>query len=191
LLVDDAGGVVLNAVHLGIGARATQLATPLKPRLGRFAFPIGALAAGFRTRGWRIDVHIDGRIVADTRSPVLMVTLSNGPTIGGGLAQPQPDAVPDDGMVDVVVSRAVGPLARVGFAVDLSRGTHLTRSDSHVARGRQVTVVGEPFLTVADGEVDGPTTERAWTLEPSAWQMSVPQRTNPPPRRKSQEAAEP
>jgi diacylglycerol kinase (ATP) len=191
LLVDDAGGVVVNAVHVGVGALAAQAAATLKSRLGRFAYPAGALAAGLRARGWRLEVRVDGELVVDPHGRSLMVALSNGPSIGGGIASVHPESVPHDGLADVVVSRAVGPLARVGYAVDLSRGTHLDRNDIQVARGRHVSVSGDSFLAVADGEIDGPMIRRSWTLEPAAWQLFAPSPANPPPLEHTQEAAGP
>ncbi len=190
LLLDDAGGVVVNAVHLGIGARAMQAASALKSRLGRFAYPLGAFSAGLRTRGWRLDVGVDGKPVGNSQGRVLMVALSNGPSIGGGMASLHPDAVPSDGRAEVVISRAVGVLARVGYATDLSRGTHLTRDDVEVVRGRQVTISGDPFFTVADGEIDGPMTKRSWTLKPAAWQLCVPQPASPPASQRTAGAAD-
>jgi diacylglycerol kinase (ATP) len=190
LLVDDTGGVVLNAVHLGIGARAAQAAGALKSWLGRFAFPLGAFSVGLRTRGWRLEVRVDGNPVGDSRSRVLMVAVSNGPSIAGGIAHVHPEAVPHDGLAEVVISRAVGPVARIGYAVDLSRGKHLARRDVQVVRGRHVTVTGDPFFTVADGEIAGPTTHRSWMLKPAEWQLSVPRSENPPPRQHTPEATE-
>jgi diacylglycerol kinase (ATP) len=171
LIVDDAGGVVLNAVHLGVGAQAARAAATWKPRLGRFAYPVGSLVAGLRTRGWRLDIDVDGQPMAERSSRVLMVAVANGPSIAGGMAHLHPDAAPDDGMVEVVVSSALGPLARVGYAVALMRGGHLARADIATAHGRRVSVSGEPFLTVADGEVDGPLAERNWAVRPGAWQV--------------------
>ncbi|RIQ20806.1 diacylglycerol/lipid kinase family protein, partial [Jiangella rhizosphaerae] len=52
VLTDDAGGVVVNAVHLGVGAEAGRRAVPLKPRLGRLAYPVGSAVAGASARGW-------------------------------------------------------------------------------------------------------------------------------------------
>jgi diacylglycerol kinase family enzyme len=171
----------MNAVHLGVGASATRAAGAFKSRLGRFAYPIGALSAGVRAGGWRLVVRVDGEPIAESFDRVLMVAVSNGPSIGGGIAQVHPEAALDDGLAEVVVSGAVNPLARVGYAVDLARGKHLGRSDVQVHRGRHVAVTGDPFLTVADGEIDGPMTHRTWTLKPGAWQLAVPRPTGSPP----------
>lgn len=190
LIVDDSGGVVVNSVHLGIGARAAEAASSLKPRLGRFAYPIGAFSAGVRTRGWRLEVRVDGNLVGDTRGRVLMVAVSNGPSIGGGMAHMHPGAVPHDGKAEVVISYAVGPLARIGYAADLSRGQHVERGDVEVVRGRHVTVSGDPFLTVSDGEIHGPMTRRSWTLEPAAWQLYIPESAGLPPLQQTPDATE-
>jgi hypothetical protein len=40
--------------------------------------------------------------------------------------------------------------------------------------GRSVTVKGEPFHTVADGEIAGPFTERCWELLRGAVKMYLP-----------------
>lgn len=190
LLVGDDGGVVLNAVHAGVGAEAARAAATWKSRLGRFAYPVGALSAGLRSGGWRLEVDVDGGLVADERTRVLMVALANGPSIAGGTAHPHPDAVPDDGLADVVVAHAVGRPARLGYALDLVRGTHLRRDDVVTARGRRVSVRGEPFRTVADGEVSAPATGRTWTVVPSAWQVAAPAHADRATSRDTSETAE-
>jgi diacylglycerol kinase family enzyme len=172
LLVDDAGGVAVNAVHLGIGAEAAQRAARLKPRLGPLAYPLGAVAAGFRATGTRLRVEVDGRLVTDRR--VLMVGIANGPGIGGGTAL-HPDAVPDDGLLDVMVSTAVRPFARVGFGAALQAGTHLSSPHVRSARGREVVVTGGPVEVNSDGELgDTSTGRRTWRVEPAAWRLVRP-----------------
>ena len=51
LLLDDEGGIVVNAVHVGIGAQASRSAQKWKPRLGVAAYPVGSIIAGVRSRG--------------------------------------------------------------------------------------------------------------------------------------------
>lgn len=173
LLVDDTGGVVVNAVHLGVGAEAAASAGRLKPRLGLLAYPLGAVAAGLRSTGWRLRVEVDGRVVADTHRRTLMVGIGNGPGIGGGTLL-VPGACPDDGLLDVVVSYATGPFARVRFGAALAAGTHLQDRDVRTARGRSVSVRGEPVGVNADGELGDEVTARTWTVEPGAWLLLRP-----------------
>ncbi|TDE08605.1 diacylglycerol/lipid kinase family protein [Jiangella asiatica] len=174
VLVDDTGGVVVNAVHLGIGAEAGRLALPLKPRLGRLAYPVGSAMAGASARGWRLRVAVDGEVLAGGGRRVLMAALGNGVTVGGG-APLAPSARPDDGQVDVVVSFSTGWRARVGFATALVRGRHPERHDVVQARGRAVVVVAdEPIALNADGELSTLHTARRWTVLHHAARVFVP-----------------
>ena len=174
LVVDDQDGVVVNAVHVGVGAEAAIAARPLKPWLRIAAFPIGGVLAGLRVKGWRLRVHVDGVRVASGRRRVLMVGVSNAPSIAGGTAELGPGASPADGLLDVTVSFATGPLARVGYALALRRGRHPERDDVRQLTGTTVAVAGEPFHVNADGELTGPVTARAWRVEPGAWRMLLP-----------------
>ncbi|MCK2212258.1 lipid kinase [Actinomadura sp. ATCC 31491] len=166
-------GIVLNAVHVGVGAEASRQATPLKPVLRRAAYAAGALLAGVRSRGWRLRVRVDGRPVADGRRRVLMVGIGNGASIGGGTPL-APDARPDDGLADVIVSYAVSPGARLAYGVLLRLGRHPRREDVATFRGREVVIEGEPVPANADGELHPPAARRSWTLRPAAWRIIAP-----------------
>ena len=175
LITDDAGGVVVNVVHLGVGAEAAQRATALKHRLGTAAYAVGSVAAGAGTTGWHLRVTVDDAVV-HVDGEALMVAVANGRTIGGG-AEVAPHAQPDDGLLDVVVATSTGLLARLGFAVALRDGAHVERDDVTVVRGRTVSVTGDPFPVNADGELDGPATHRTWTVQPGAWSVVTPARS--------------
>ena len=51
----------------------------------------------------RLRVEVDGHVVADFAHPILMVAIGNGSRVGGGAAI-TPEASPDDGKIDVMVS---------------------------------------------------------------------------------------
>jgi diacylglycerol kinase family enzyme len=167
------GAVVVNAAHVGIGAEAASAAADFKEALGAAAYPLGAAIAGATATGWGLRVEVDGAVLADGHERLLMVGVCNGRTIGGG-APLAPQASVTDGLADVVVCRAVGPLARVGFATALREGEHLAREDVELVRGRNVTVSGGPFPLNADGEVTDGVTSRTWTVRPGAWSALVP-----------------
>jgi len=173
LLVDDTGGVVVNALHLGVGAQGSREAAPLKPRLGRFAYPIGAVIAAFRAQGWLVKVTVDGAVVADGRRRILMIGVGNGTSIGGGTPL-SPHAVPDDGLVDVMVSFAVGRIARVVYGILLKLGRHISYSQVVTRRGRTVTVSGEAVPLNTDGELTDGVQKRTWRVRPGAWRLTVP-----------------
>ncbi len=176
LLVEHGGRsatVVANVAHVGIGAEAASAAADFKESLGAAAYPLGAAIAGATATGWDLRVEVDGAVVADGTQALLMVGVCNGRTIGGG-APLAPGASPTDGLADVVVCRAVGPLARVAFATALRDGEHLAREDVELVRGRRVTVSGAPFPLNADGEVSDGLTSCTWTVQPGAWSALVP-----------------
>jgi diacylglycerol kinase family enzyme len=170
LLVDDAAGVVVNAVHAGIGADAAARSERLKGRLGPLAYPLGALAEGVRVDGWHLTVEVDGRPLDLPGHEVLLVGVGNGSCIGGGTAL-FPGARGDDGRLDVVVSCATGPAARAAFALALRKGEHLERDDVVAVRGTTARVAGDAIGLDADGELAGAVTDRTWTLRPGAWSL--------------------
>jgi len=173
LIIDDDGGVVVNNVHVGVGAQASRQARNWKRWLGRVGYGIGAVRAAFRPPFVRLRVEVDGEVVADPYRPVLQVAIGNGASAGGGY-QLNPGADPESGRLDVMVSFAIGLLARVRFAMDLRRSRHLQRDDVLHRRGRTVSVAGEPFYCSADGEVDGPHRSRTWRVRSGAFRMVLP-----------------
>ncbi|HEX2075897.1 MAG TPA: diacylglycerol kinase family protein [Geodermatophilus sp.] len=181
LLRGDDGGLVVNAVHVGLGARAGAEAMRFKGALGTAAFPLGAALAGVSNSGWHLRVEVDGEVAAseeagwaaDGRTGVLMVAVCNGATIAGGTPL-APDARPDDGLADVVVSTATGPVARAAYGAALLAGRHVERPDVLVVRGREVTFSGPPVELNADGEIQEAVASRTWRVEHHAWSVLVP-----------------
>ncbi|WP_434581767.1 diacylglycerol/lipid kinase family protein [Carbonactinospora thermoautotrophica] len=179
LLVDDAGGVAVNTVHVGLGAAVARTAAAFKQRLGRHAFPLGAVLGGLLHPGWHLRVEADGQVLNDYDRRVLLVGLANGSSLGGGLGTLSAAAEPDDGLADVIVSRATGPLARIGFGLGMREGSHVGREDVQVTRARVVRVYGQEFPYDADGDLLGPVRARTWTVEHSVWRVLVPAEEKP------------
>jgi diacylglycerol kinase family enzyme len=172
-LRDPSGDIVINAFHLGVGVEAARTARPLKPVLRRFAYAAGSLIAGARTKGRRLKVVVDGEIVADGERRVLMVGAGNGTSIGGGTPM-TPDALPDDGLADVIVSFATRPTQRLMYGVLLRAGRHPRHDQVVTTRGSHIRISGEAVPLNADGELIGPITDRTWRVEPRSWRIIVP-----------------
>ena len=166
--MDCTGEIVVNNVHVGVGAQASRKAGKWKHRLGRIGYPIGAALAAVNPPFVRLRVEVDGEEVADLAHPILMVAIGNGRTVGGG-AELTPEADPESGKLDVMVSFAVGPLARFAYAAHLRRGEHHHRDDVLYVRGSTVSISGQSFYCSADGEVYGPERTRTWHVEPQAF----------------------
>jgi diacylglycerol kinase (ATP) len=183
LVLDEVGEVVVNNVHVGLGAQASRRGSRWKARLhkvgvgkvnlGKLGYPIGAVQSFVDPPYVRLRVEVDGTVVTDVDSPVLMVAVGNGPNVGGG-TRLTPYADPGDGKVDVMVSRAIGPLARIGYAARLVAGRHPERDDVTYLRGTQVSMSGGPFWCSADGEIYGPERRRTWRLEADAYRFLLP-----------------
>ena len=183
MMVDELGGIVVNNVHVGAGAQASRHGHRWKERLGaiglgkvnlgKLGYPIGAFQAAFMPPQIRLRVEVDGTVVCDVDQPLLMVAVGNGTSVGGG-AELTPEADPENGTVDVMISRSVRPFAKLGYAVGVARGRHHERDDVQYLRATSVTVSGERFYCSADGEVSGPERRRSWRVEPGAYSMLLP-----------------
>ncbi len=132
LIVDEVGEIVVNNVHVGAGAQASRKGARWKKRLGsigvgklnlgKLGYPIGALQSALHPAELHLRVEVDGKVVNDLDRPVLMVAVGNGANIGGG-TEVTPHADPEDGKVDVMVSRAIGPARQARLrAQDGARG---------------------------------------------------------------------
>ena len=180
LIVDEVGQVVVNNVHVGAGAQASRRGSRWKDRLGsigigrlnlgKLGYPIGAAVTAWNPPVIRLRIEVDAEVVNDLDQPVLMVAIGNGASVGGG-TELTPEADPEDGAMDVMVSRSVGGLSRILYAVRLPFGTHHERDDVLYLRGRSVAISGEEFYCSADGEVYGPERKRSWRLEPAAYSL--------------------
>ena len=183
MMVDELGGVVVNNVHVGAGAQASRRGHRWKHRLrpiglgkvnlGKLGYPIGAFQAAFLPPRIRLRIEVDGHVVCDVDRPVLMVAIGNGTSVGGG-AELTPEADPENGRVDVMISCSVGLFAKFGSAVGVARARHHERDDVLYLRGSSVTISGETFYCSSDGELSGPERRRSWRVEPGAYSMLLP-----------------
>jgi len=173
IMIDCLGEVVVNNVHIGVGAQAAQNARPFKKLLGRAGYVLGAAKAAVKPPYLRMRVVVDDHVVADFAHPLLMVAIGNGSRVGGG-ARITPEADPRDGQVDVMVSFSTSLWAKVGYAARFRLGSHPERDDVLYVRGRNVAVSGQPFYCSADGELYGPERIRSWRVEPKAFSMPLP-----------------
>ena len=182
VIVDEDDHVVVNSVHLGASAHASRKAADWKTRLGKvklgiLGYPVGAVVSALNPPILKLDVIVDGQQIAKNDSHVLMVAVGNGPSVGGGnfIA---PDADPEDGTLDVMVSHSIGRITRLAMVWDMARRKHRARRDVDYTEGREVTVSGDKFYISADGEISGPYTSRTWTLHRRAFPMHLdPERT--------------
>lgn len=154
--------ICLNASTMGIGgetaSRVTAQGKLMRTFSGEFRFVVAAVGALVVWRERRVRVTVDGRVIAD--GPMNLVGVANGLYAGGGMML-SPNALVDDGKLDVVTASG---LSRPNVVTELSRvhkGGHVNNPKVVVAQGEIVRI--ETFLIQdampieADGNVRGMT----------------------------------
>ena len=81
----------------------------------------------------------------------LLVAIANGPYYGGGM-RIAPDAVPDDGWLDLCVVGDVSRVTAIRQLPNLYRGTHVRHPAVSVHRARRIEVSGD---TATHAHLDG------------------------------------
>jgi diacylglycerol kinase (ATP) len=147
-------GVLSCGIDAAINARANALTWP---RGGaRYVRALGTELGRFRPYGYRLTLD---DVVWESAGT--LVAVANTPWFGGGM-KIAPDALPDDGLLDVVVA---GPFTKRGVVQifpSIYAGRHVRHPAVQVFRSR--TVLIEPILALggmppdafADGERLGP-----------------------------------
>ena len=144
---------------------------------GRSTYFAGVLSAGFdaavneRANSWRWPKgksrynlamlrelgsfrRLEYTVTADGeqwRQPALLISVANGQSIGGGM-RITPDALPDDGWLDLFM---VKPLSRLNFLAVFPKvfaGKHLGHPAVEIRRVRKVRLEAKGVVAYADGE---------------------------------------
>ncbi len=140
----------VNAASAGLSVLAAHHARPLKPRLGRLAYAVGALRAGATGRPLRTAVVVDGREAWRGRAWQVVVAATG--AFGGGSATGGVD--PDDHALDVAIVRAGSRAALARRAFAMRRGRLVHEDEVEHVRGRTVRLdLGGARAMNVDGEV--------------------------------------
>ncbi|MBT2479974.1 diacylglycerol kinase [Streptomyces sp. ISL-94] len=137
----------------GFDSRVNDRGNRMRIPAGRFKYDLAMIAelAAFRPFPYRITLD-DGPVI---ETEATLVAVGNGSSYGGGM-RICADAVPDDGLFDVVV---VGDCSRATLLTVFPRvykGTHLGHPKVTVHRAAKVTLEAAGITAYADGELLGP-----------------------------------
>jgi len=174
MAVDEDDHVVVNAVHVGVGAAAGQEAGPWKRRLGALGYAVGAVKAGMIGSPERLRVVVDGHLV-DHGEDVVQAAVGIGRYVGGG-APLLPEADPTDGILDVTISHADALPRRLAYGLRLLWGRHTDDQDVLMVRGREVTISGDSMTWNADGEIGEGLSSRTWRIQEGGYRMLLADR---------------
>jgi diacylglycerol kinase family enzyme len=108
---------------------------------GTASFLAGALRAILRYRSEPVTLRVDDELVYD--GALVLAAAANGRYFGGGM-RVAPDAVLDDGVLDVVVVPHLSMRALLTKLPKIYAGTHLDDPAVTLRRGRSVEAVAEP-----------------------------------------------
>jgi YegS/Rv2252/BmrU family lipid kinase len=166
------------AVACGVGfdANVMDRTDPAhKRRWGKLAYLASAVREGPRTRDIRHDIKIGDRTITTTAAQIFIANFGR----VGSLVEPRRRVVADDGVFDVFVVKADGPVEGLmaGWSA-LNQRKLGESSDGRVLRARatEVTVTSTPpQLVETDGTVIGRTPISA-TIRPRALRVLAPKR---------------
>jgi YegS/Rv2252/BmrU family lipid kinase len=143
---------VLGSVYAGVDAAANRNANASRLLRGAASYYVGALRAMLTWRPVDYQITLDDEVL-DTRGYTVVAANSGFYGFGRRIA---PDALLDDGLLDVVI---IGDVPRPQFFAvmnELKNGSHVRRPQVEVRRGREVRIeAAAPVPYGADGEVDG------------------------------------
>lgn len=149
--------VFLNGADLGVGGETAAMARSTASwakNLGGFgAYLVAATLAILRHRSRPVRYALDDAPFVSTRADIIFV--ANGRYIGGGMLI-APGATVDDGLLDVLILRAVPRLELLlRILPSAYRGAHLKHPAVQHARVRRLRVEGSGLLLQMDGEQPG------------------------------------
>jgi YegS/Rv2252/BmrU family lipid kinase len=163
----------IGIASVGFDSDANRIANEAPAWLGNLVYAYGALRALLSWHPARFEIELDPP--GERRSfSAYTIGAANSRTYGGGM-RAAPDALLDDGLLEVVVLESVGKIAFLTKILPrVFKGTHVREPCVHVFRAREVTIDADrPFAMYADGDPIGQLPLRVRSV-PGAIDVLVP-----------------
>jgi diacylglycerol kinase family enzyme len=147
------GKAFVGIASVGFDSEANRIANQAPRRLGNLVYLYGALSALARWRPVSFEIELEPPGGERHRFTGYTVGVCNSTSYGGGM-RAAPDALLDDGALDVVVLEEVSKLRFLGGVLPkVFRGTHTREPTVKSFRAREVAISADRPLTVyADGD---------------------------------------
>jgi diacylglycerol kinase (ATP) len=140
-----------NGIGVGFDAQVARHARAIQRLRGVAIYTWALMKTLTDLRSPRIEVHVDGRQIADR--PLILTTISNGPCHGGSFWL-CPNASIDDGLFDVLIADARSLPAVLRLLPRVLLGKHLDQPGVEMHHGKRVTIRSDTPLPIhADGEI--------------------------------------
>ena len=149
------GQAFVGIASVGFDSEANRIANEAPAWLGGLVYAYGALRALLSWRGARFELQLDPPGERHTFS-AFSIGAANSKAYGGGM-RAAPDAMLDDGLLEVMVLESVGKLRFLTrIFPKVFSGTHVHEPCVHVFRAREVSISADrPFTMYADGDPIG------------------------------------
>jgi YegS/Rv2252/BmrU family lipid kinase len=153
------GQAFVGIASAGFDSDANRIANEAHPRLGNLVYAYGALRAliGWRPARFEIRIEPDGDASSSASHTFVgySVAAANSKAYGGGMLL-APEALLDDGLLDVVAIERVSKLRFLANLPKVFKGTHVDLSSVHTWQAREVEMSADrPFTLYADGDPIG------------------------------------
>ena len=154
--VGEVGGqAFVGIASVGFDSEANRIANQAPAWLGGLVYAYGALRALATWRPARFQIELDppGERLSFS---AYTVGAANSKTYGGGM-RAAPDAMLDDGLLEVVVLESISKLRFLTTILPrVFKGTHVQLPSVHVYRAAEVEIAADrPFTMYADGDPIG------------------------------------
>jgi YegS/Rv2252/BmrU family lipid kinase len=140
----------------GFDSDANRIANEAPSWLGSLVYAYAALRAlvSWRPARFEVELHPSGERLRFTG---YSIGAANSRAYGGGM-RAAPDAMLDDGLLDVVVLESVGKVRfLIGILPKVFRGTHVHEAGVKVFRAHEISLSSDrPFTMYADGDPIAP-----------------------------------
>jgi YegS/Rv2252/BmrU family lipid kinase len=149
----------VNVIDVGFGAHTVRNFAGVPKFLhGNAAYLAAVLKTMIHYPALRMRMQFDD---APAREQVTTMTaIGNGRCFGGGFWV-CPHAMPDDGLLDVMVAEQITRRKILRLLPKLQRGTHIDQPEVRMSRAHRIILTSdEPFLIEADGEMPIEPTDR-------------------------------
>jgi YegS/Rv2252/BmrU family lipid kinase len=169
--IEHGGRAFVGIASAGFDSDANRIANEAPAWLGGMVYAYGALRALLSWRPARFELELDSgeRHTCTGYS----VAIANSRAYGGGMFV-APDAMLDDGLLDIVLSESTSKLRFLASLPRVFKGTHVQLPEVRVLRAASVTVSADrPFQMYADGDPIGMLPVRVSAL-PGAVTAMVP-----------------
>lgn len=172
----EQGRAFVGIASVGFDSQANRIANEAPAWLGQLVYAYGALRAlaSWRPVTFELELQPSGERLSVTG---YTVGAANSRAYGGGMYA-APDALLDDGLLDVVVLERVGKLRFLTRLLPkVFSGAHVHEPCVRTMRAREVRVAADrPLMMYADGDPIAPLPARVRAL-PAAVRVLVPEQT--------------